>query len=96
MGGDLIVAIDKAHDGDRQPVREFEDLVVFLARHTSVGDSVTTPVLREGKVWQARLPWRPGLLWRRPVSQPTSPSRMARATASVRVLVPSLDRISLT
>jgi hypothetical protein len=31
-----------------------------------------------------------------PARYRTSPSRMARATASVRVLVPSLDRISLT
>ena len=43
VGGDVIVAIDE------QPVREFEDLVTHLIRHTSVGQTVTLTILREGE-----------------------------------------------
>ncbi|MBN1659689.1 MAG: trypsin-like peptidase domain-containing protein [Anaerolineae bacterium] len=43
IGGDVIVAIDD------QPVREFEDLIVYLARSTSVGQTVRLTVLREGE-----------------------------------------------
>ncbi len=42
-GGDVIVAIDN------EPVHEFDDLVTYLARSTSVGDTVTLAVLREGE-----------------------------------------------
>jgi serine protease Do len=40
VGGDVIVAIDG------QPIRDFEDLVAYLARQTSVGQTVTLTVLR--------------------------------------------------
>jgi serine protease Do len=43
VGGDLIVAIN-----DRQ-VRDFDDLVTYLARSTSVGETVTLTILREGQ-----------------------------------------------
>ncbi len=43
LGGDLIVAIDG------QPVDEFEDLVTYLVRSTSVGQTVTLTLLREGR-----------------------------------------------
>jgi serine protease Do len=43
VGGDVIVAIDD------QPVKEFDDLVVYLARNTEVGQTVTLTVLRQGK-----------------------------------------------
>ena len=43
VGGDVIVAIDK------YPVRTFDDLVTYLARYTSVGQTVTLTVLRDGK-----------------------------------------------
>jgi S1-C subfamily serine protease len=42
-GGDVIVGIDD------QPVREFDDLVTYLARSTSVGDTVTLTLLRDGQ-----------------------------------------------
>ena len=42
-GGDLITAIDGS------PVARFDDLLVYLERYTSPGDSVTLTVLREGK-----------------------------------------------
>jgi S1-C subfamily serine protease len=43
QGDDLIVAI-----GD-QPVKEFEDLVAYLARYSNVGESVRLTVLRDGR-----------------------------------------------
>lgn len=43
VGGDVIVAVDG------QPVREFEDLLSYLARNTEVGQRVTLTVLRDGK-----------------------------------------------
>jgi S1-C subfamily serine protease len=43
VGGDVIVAIDG------QQLRDFEDLVAYLARETSVGQTVTLTVLRHGK-----------------------------------------------
>lgn len=43
VGGDVIVAIDG------QPVKEFDDLVAYLARSTEVGQKVKLTVLRQGK-----------------------------------------------
>jgi serine protease Do len=43
VGGDLIVAIN-----DRQ-LKDFDDLVTYLARSTSVGETVTLTILREGQ-----------------------------------------------
>jgi serine protease Do len=59
VGGDVIVAIDD------QPVKEFDDLVVYLARNTEVGQTVTLTVLRYGdqeKV-QVTLDARPDAAW---------------------------------
>jgi serine protease Do len=44
VGGDVIVAIDG------QPVKEFDDLVIYLARNTEVGQTVTLTVLRQEEV----------------------------------------------
>jgi 2-alkenal reductase len=41
-GGDLIIAIDK------QPVKTFDDLLVFLESNRSPGDTITLTVLRAG------------------------------------------------
>jgi len=43
VGGDVIVAING------EPVRVFDDLVAYLARHTVVGDEIILTVLRDGK-----------------------------------------------
>ena len=43
-GGDIITAIDGS------PVRDFDELIAFLVRETSVGDGVTLTVIRDGKV----------------------------------------------
>jgi len=43
VGGDVIVAING------QPIKEFDDLVTYLARSTSVGDQVTLTLLRSGQ-----------------------------------------------
>ena len=42
-GGDLITAIDGS------PVTRFDDLLIYLERYTSPGDSVTLSVLRDGR-----------------------------------------------
>jgi S1-C subfamily serine protease len=42
-GGDLIVAIDD------QPVKSFDDLLVYLERYTSPGDLVELTILRDGR-----------------------------------------------
>jgi serine protease Do len=46
VGGDVIIAING------QPVKTFEDLVAYLANQTSVGDTVTLTVLRDGQQMQ--------------------------------------------
>ena len=43
LGGDVIVAIDG------QPVRQFNDMLSYLARNTEVGQTITLTVLRDGK-----------------------------------------------
>ena len=42
IGGDVIVAIDG------EEIREFDDLIAYLSRHSSAGDQVTLTVLRDG------------------------------------------------
>jgi len=43
VGGDVIIAADNI------PVKDFEDLVAFLARHTIVGQTITLTVIRDGE-----------------------------------------------
>jgi 2-alkenal reductase len=43
IGGDVITAINQ------YPVNDFEDLVAYLARYTTVGDEVTLDLVRDGK-----------------------------------------------
>ncbi len=43
VGEDVIVAVDG------QPVREFDDLITYLARNTEVGEEITLTVLRDGQ-----------------------------------------------
>ncbi|MGQ9713167.1 MAG: S1C family serine protease [Anaerolineae bacterium] len=45
-GGDIILRIDD------QPVRKFDDLLVYLMRHTEAGQKVTLTILRDGKEMQ--------------------------------------------
>jgi S1-C subfamily serine protease len=42
-GGDIVVAIDEVQ------VRDFDDVVNYLARETAVGDVVTLTVVRGGE-----------------------------------------------
>lgn len=58
-GGDLIIAIDG------QPVTRFDDLLVYLERYTSPGDTVTLTVLREGRTVEVDITLAP-----RPDAQP--------------------------
>jgi serine protease Do len=46
VGGDVIVAVDG------QPVKTFDDLVVYLTRNAEVGQTVTLTVLRQGNEMQ--------------------------------------------
>ncbi len=43
VGGDVIIAIDN------QLVKDFDDIVAYLARSTSVGQTVTVTILRDGQ-----------------------------------------------
>jgi len=58
-GGDLITAIDDS------PVTRFDDLLVYLERYTSPGDTVTLTVLRDGRTIKVDVVLAP-----RPESQP--------------------------
>jgi S1-C subfamily serine protease len=49
VGGDVITVIDS------QPVKTFNDLVAYLARSTSVGQSVTLTILRGGQAQSIQL-----------------------------------------
>jgi serine protease Do len=49
VGGDVIVAIDD------QPVKEFDDIVIYLARSTEVGQTVSLTVLRQGEEQQIQV-----------------------------------------
>ncbi|MCD6291062.1 MAG: trypsin-like peptidase domain-containing protein [Anaerolineae bacterium] len=43
VGGDIIVQIDD------QPLHNFDDLLIYLSRHTSPGQTVTLTVVRDGR-----------------------------------------------
>jgi serine protease Do len=43
VGGDVIIAIDG------QPMKNFDDIVAYLARATTVGQTVTLTILRDGQ-----------------------------------------------
>ncbi|RLT35966.1 MAG: PDZ domain-containing protein [Chloroflexi bacterium] len=58
-GGDLITAIND------NPVTRFDDLLVYLERYTSPGDSVTLTVLRDGRTIEVKVTLAP-----RPETQP--------------------------
>ena len=42
-GGDFITSVDG------QPVTTFDDILIYLARYTSPGDTITLNVIRDGK-----------------------------------------------
>ncbi len=43
IGGDVIIAIDG------EPVRQFEDILVYILRNTEVGQEVTLTIVRDGR-----------------------------------------------
>jgi S1-C subfamily serine protease len=49
VGGDIVIAIDEVE------IKGFDDVVNYLASHTSVGDVVTLTVVRESKEIQVRV-----------------------------------------
>jgi S1-C subfamily serine protease len=72
IGGDVIVAIDG------QSVAEFDDLVTYLARSTSAGETANLTILREGREETVRV-----TLAARPVEQePASPVAQGPATGA--------------
>ncbi|MFZ1752131.1 MAG: trypsin-like peptidase domain-containing protein [Caldilineaceae bacterium] len=52
-GGDLITAIDG------QPVTRFDDLLVYLERYTSPGDTITLTILRDGRTEEIKITLAP-------------------------------------
>jgi S1-C subfamily serine protease len=88
VGGDVIVGIDD------QEVREFEDLVTHLARHTSVGQTVNLTLLRNGEQVRAEvtLAARPGERAQLAESQP-EPRQTGGAWLGIRglTLVPEVS-----
>jgi 2-alkenal reductase len=79
VGGDVIVGIDD------QEVREFEDLVTYLARQTSVGQTVRLTLLREGEqvTVEVTLAARPSQTGQLAQAQP-EPERAAGAWLGIR------------
>jgi len=72
VGGDVIVAIDG------QPVKTFEDVVAYLAGHTTVGQKITLSVLRQGNEEAVQLS-----LAARPQQQATQPqTQLQRRTSA--------------
>ncbi len=63
MGGDVITAIDG------QPVKTFDDMLVYLSLQTSPGQEVTLTILRDGKYQDVKL-----TAWHPPVSSNLSNS----------------------
>lgn len=57
VGGDVIIAIDN------QPIRSFDDLLIFIALYSSPGDQVTLTIIRDGEAIEIPL-----VLEERPVS----------------------------
>ena len=52
-GGDFVTAVDG------QPVTTFDDILIYLARNTSPGDTITLTVLREGETLDVPLTLAP-------------------------------------
>jgi serine protease Do len=63
IGGDIIVAIDD------QPVAEFDDLVTYLARNTSAGDTANLTILRDGREETVRVTLAPRPVEEEPTTQ---------------------------
>jgi len=70
IGGDVIVAIDG------EPVAEFDDLVTYLARNTSAGDTVGLTILRDGREETVRVTLAP-----RPVEEEAT-TQVARGSTT--------------
>jgi serine protease Do len=70
IGGDVIVAIDD------EPVAEFDDLVTYLARNTSAGDTVSLTILRDGREETVRVTLAP-----RPMEQEAT-TQVARGSTT--------------
>lgn len=49
IGGDVIIGIDG------EPVRQIDDILTYLARHTRPGDTITVTVIRDGTEEQVAL-----------------------------------------
>ncbi len=64
VGGDVIVAVAG------KPVKTFDDLVTYLSRSASVGQTLTLDVLRDGKHQTVTIT---------PAARPTSPQQTAQA-----------------
>jgi S1-C subfamily serine protease len=71
VGGDVIIGIDG------HPVRKFDDVITYLARATSIGQTITLSLLREGKEKEVKV-----TLGARPESATQSPSTEVKAESA--------------
>ena len=71
VGGDIIT------EADGNPITDFEDLVAFLARYATVGQTITLKVLREGKTIEVPL-----TLAARPSQATAEPTTVPQETSS--------------
>jgi serine protease Do len=71
VGGDVITAIDG------QPVKQFDDLTAYLADSTTVGQTVTLTILRQGKEMTVNL-----TLGARPATTPQAAQAGGGSTAT--------------
>ena len=71
VGGDVITA------ADGKPVKDFEDLVAFLARYANVGQTIKLTVLRDGKSIEVSL-----TLAARPAQVQTAQATQLQETSS--------------
>ncbi|HEY8498958.1 MAG TPA: PDZ domain-containing protein, partial [Limnochordales bacterium] len=62
VGGDVIVAVDDT------PIASFDDLLVYIARYTEVGQRLRVTLLRDGKRMQVEV-----TLGARPATLPEQP-----------------------
>ncbi len=53
IGGDVVVAIDG------QPIRSFDDMLIYVAFHTSPDQDVTLTLIRDGKTIDVKLKMEP-------------------------------------
>ena len=78
VGGDVIIAIDN------QPVKTFDDLVAYLTSSTSVGQTVTLTILRDGQQQDVKVTL---------AARPTAEARQQQADQQAPQQLPQLPQV---